>query len=90
MGIHVNIGAAKTQLSKLIQASLDGQDVFIDKAGTPLVRIIPADGTLSIGERRALFFGAWQGLIPDLDWEAPAFSDADWDDLLDSDDDIPG
>ncbi len=88
MGIHVNIGEAKTQLSKLIQASLDGQEVIIDKAGQPLVRIIPADGRLSISEQRRLAFGAWKGLIPDLDWEAPAFTEAEWDEILDADDDL--
>ena len=88
MTLHVNIGEAKTQLSKLIQASLDGQEVFIDKAGEPLVRLVPADGRLSTAERRHLAFGAWQGLIPDLDWEAPTFSDAELDEILDADDNL--
>jgi antitoxin (DNA-binding transcriptional repressor) of toxin-antitoxin stability system len=90
MAIHVNIGEAKTQLSRLIRATLEGQDVFIDKAGQPLVRMIPADGRASIAERRHLFFGAWKGLIPDLDWEAPAYTAEEWDEILSTDDNLSG
>ena len=41
MTIHVNIGAAKAQLSKLISASLRGEEVVIDHDGRPQVRLIP-------------------------------------------------
>ena len=41
MTIHVNIGAAKAQLSKLIAASLRGEEVVIDHDGKPQVRLIP-------------------------------------------------
>ena len=41
MTIHVNIGKAKAQLSKLISASLRGEEVVIDNDGTPQVRLIP-------------------------------------------------
>lgn len=37
----VNIHAAKTQLSRLIAEVLDGEEVVISKAGTPLVRLVP-------------------------------------------------
>ena len=36
-----NIQQAKNQLSKLIEAVLQGEDVIISKAGKPLVKIIP-------------------------------------------------
>ena len=36
-----NIHEAKTQLSKLIEAVLQGEDVIISKAGKPLVKMIP-------------------------------------------------
>jgi prevent-host-death family protein len=36
-----NIHEAKTQLSKLIEAALTGEDVVISKAGVPVVKIIP-------------------------------------------------
>ncbi len=38
----VNIHAAKTQLSRLIADVLAGEEVVIAKAGTPLVRLVPA------------------------------------------------
>ena len=41
MTIHVNIGAAKAQLSKLISASLRGEEVVIDHDGKPQVRLTP-------------------------------------------------
>ena len=58
--MEVNIHDAKTQLSRLIQRALAGEDVTIAKAGTPLVRLIPigvnqpvlgsARGTITMAE----------------------------------------
>jgi prevent-host-death family protein len=39
----VNIHEAKSQLSRLIEAVLSGEEVVIAKAGTPLVRLISVD-----------------------------------------------
>ena len=36
-----NIHEAKTQLSKLIESALAGEEIIIAKAGKPLVRLIP-------------------------------------------------
>jgi prevent-host-death family protein len=54
MTIHVNIGEAKAQLSKLIAASLRGEDVVIDHAGEPKVRLTPVAEVMEIdrAERR--------------------------------------
>jgi antitoxin (DNA-binding transcriptional repressor) of toxin-antitoxin stability system len=41
MTIHVNIGKAKSNLSKLIAASLRGEEVVIDHDGVPQVRLTP-------------------------------------------------
>ncbi len=41
MTIHVNIGEAKAKLSKLIAASMRGEEVVIDHAGKPRVKLIP-------------------------------------------------
>jgi prevent-host-death family protein len=41
MTITVNIHEAKTQLSKLIQRALSGEDVVIAKDGQPVVRLTP-------------------------------------------------
>ena len=37
----VNMHEAKTQLSKLVEAALAGEDVVIAKAGKPAVRLVP-------------------------------------------------
>ena len=37
----VNMHEAKTQLSKLVEAALAGEDVVIAKAGKPVVRLVP-------------------------------------------------
>lgn len=37
----VNIHAAKTQLSRLIERTLAGEDVVIAKAGAPLAQLVP-------------------------------------------------
>jgi prevent-host-death family protein len=65
MTIHVNIGEAKAQLSKLISASLRGEEVVIDNAGKPQVRLIPVEGArvltkAEIGERRRAAFGLYR------------------------------
>jgi prevent-host-death family protein len=53
MTIHVNIGKAKANLSKLISASLRGEEVVIDHDGKPQVRLIPvADATAVDREAR--------------------------------------
>jgi prevent-host-death family protein len=41
MTIHVNIGEAKTRLSELVAAALRGEEVVLDKAGDPQVRLVP-------------------------------------------------
>lgn len=37
----VNMHEAKTRLSALVNAVLDGEEVVIAKAGNPLVRLVP-------------------------------------------------
>jgi prevent-host-death family protein len=39
----VNIHEAKSQLSRLIEAAVSGEEVVIAKAGTPLVRLVSVD-----------------------------------------------
>lgn len=38
---QANLYAAKAQLSELVQAALDGEEVWIARAGRPLVRLVP-------------------------------------------------
>jgi len=64
MTIHVNIGQAKTRLSELIAAALRGEDVVLDKAGEPQVKLVPvADAERArrqqLAAKRAAALGIW-------------------------------
>jgi prevent-host-death family protein len=54
----VNIHAAKTHLSRLVDEAAAGADIVIAKAGKPMVRLVPV---VSRGRRRG--FGAMKGRI---------------------------
>lgn len=41
MTIHVNIGEAKTRFSELVAAALRGEEVIVQKAGVPALRLTP-------------------------------------------------
>jgi prevent-host-death family protein len=53
MTIHVNIGEAKTRLSQLVAAALRGEEVVLQKAGQPQVRLVPVEDA-SRAEREAI------------------------------------
>ena len=63
---------AKTQLSKLIVAALEGQEVVIARGATPVVRLTPVNPV-----QRKSAFGALAGQI--------SFSDSFFDPLPDQD-----
>ena len=47
---QVTIHAAKTHLSKLIEAALSGEEVVIAKGRTPLIRLVPVvRGAFQVG-----------------------------------------
>jgi len=46
--VQVTIHAAKSQLSKLIEAALAGEDVVIARGAAPVVRIVPADWPIPV------------------------------------------
>ncbi|WP_375392465.1 type II toxin-antitoxin system Phd/YefM family antitoxin [uncultured Sphingomonas sp.] len=52
MTIHVNIGDAKTRLSELVAAAVRGEEVVLDKAGTPQVRLTPVSQASDIARAR--------------------------------------
>ncbi len=43
MGV-INVHAAKTQLSRLLDAAAAGEEVIIAKAGKPVARLVPLTG----------------------------------------------
>ena len=66
MGIHVNIGEAKTRLSELVAASLRGEEVVLAKAGHPVARIVAIDDAAALAKEvakaeRAAKWDAWIG-----------------------------
>jgi prevent-host-death family protein len=63
----VNMLDAKNQLSKLVKAALDGEDVIIANHGKPMVRLVKlADQPKTRG------YGAWKGLVKMADdWDSP-------------------
>ena len=58
--LQVNIHEAKTQLSKLIQAALNGKEVIIARGNKPVIRleVLPeARGKRVIGNAKGLVLG---------------------------------
>ncbi len=60
----MNIHEAKTQLSRLINRAVAGEEIVIGRAGEPLVKLVPY--RLEAGPRRG---GQWQGRV----WMAEDF-----------------
>ncbi len=81
MTIHVNIGEAKTRLSKLIAAALRGEEIVVDKDGKPQVRLVPVQSASEeerrrIAAKRRAFFGSWADAFKGYDPEiGPAMTD---------------
>jgi antitoxin (DNA-binding transcriptional repressor) of toxin-antitoxin stability system len=64
MTIHVNIGEAKTQLSKLVAAAVRGEEIILQKAGIPQARILGLPEAeearrAEIAAKRKAAFGIW-------------------------------
>jgi antitoxin (DNA-binding transcriptional repressor) of toxin-antitoxin stability system len=81
MTIHVNIGAAKTQLSKLIRAALRGEEVVLDRDGKPQVRLVPVPEAKGaererLAAKRRAFFGSWAKAFEGYDTDiGPSMTD---------------
>lgn len=54
----VNLHAAKTHLSRLVDEAAAGEEIVIAKAGKPMVRLVPF-----VAKRRRTGFGADKGKI---------------------------
>lgn len=65
MSINVNIGEAKDRLSELVAAALRGEDVVLQRAGQPKVRLVPVEDAdwaekVAIAKRRTAAFGMFK------------------------------
>ncbi len=66
--MQVNMLEAKNQLSKLVKAALDGEDVIIANHGKPVVRLVKL-----ANPPKTRGYGAWKHLPPPADdWDSPA------------------
>jgi prevent-host-death family protein len=75
MADPVNMHEAKTELSKLVERALAGEDVVIARAGVPVVRLVPV---ARLGQR---VLGQWRGKVKmaaDFDAALPDEVLADW------------
>jgi prevent-host-death family protein len=75
MADPVNMHEAKTELSKLVERALAGEDVVIARAGVPVVRLVPVARS---GQR---VLGQWRGKVKmanDFDAPLPDEVLADW------------
>jgi prevent-host-death family protein len=71
MASPVNMHEAKTELSRLVERALSGEDVVIARAGVPVVRLVPIAAQ---GKRK---LGQWAGRVKMADdFDAP-LSDED-------------
>jgi prevent-host-death family protein len=63
----VNLHAAKTHLSRLVDKAMAGEDVVIAKAGKPMVRLVPVQA-----KHRRTGFGTLKGQLRiSEDFDAP-------------------
>lgn len=65
----VNIHAAKTHLSRLVDAAAAGQEIIIARAGQPVARLVPLAGAVE-APRRTLGILAGRLQVP-ADFDAP-------------------
>jgi prevent-host-death family protein len=86
MTIYVNMHEAKSRLSELVAAALQGEEVILQKAGVPQARIVPTNPVAPskdeiIAKRKALFgsvpavravnFGPGTKIVEDADLDGP-------------------
>lgn len=76
MTIHVNIGEAKARLSQLVEAALKGQDVILQKAGVPKLKLVPIEDAeraerQAVARRRMANIGKHRDKYRDIDLTVP-------------------
>jgi len=70
----INIHAAKTQLSRLVDAAAAGQEIVIARAGKPVARLMPLAPQQPHPPKRVLGILAGQLNVP-ADFDAPLSDD---------------
>jgi prevent-host-death family protein len=70
--MQLNMLEAKTQLSKLVEAAMQGEEVIIANRGKPMVRLVKAE--LPAKKR---VWGQWEGLMTDEEVDRAFTPEAD-------------
>ncbi|HET9126293.1 MAG TPA: type II toxin-antitoxin system prevent-host-death family antitoxin [Solirubrobacteraceae bacterium] len=79
--MRVNVGQAKTELSKLLARVEAGEDIEIARDGVPVARLVPIDSAVGPGARFLAARGSLAGQIALADdFE---FTEQEIDELLD-------
>lgn len=78
MATIVNMHQAKSQLSKLVEKALAGEEVIVARAGKPAVKLVPCEAAAENKDKGLRPIGGLEGKI----WMAPDFNDPLPDDLL--------
>lgn len=63
----INIHAAKTHLSQLVEKAAKGEEVVIAKAGKPLVKLVRLDESPAAPPRRIGFLAGSGAIVPAAD-----------------------
>jgi prevent-host-death family protein len=71
--IHRSVTEAKAQLSSLIEAVLNGEEVIIDRAGIPVVRLMAMPKVVRTREAGGLSDEFW--ISPDFNSTDPELED---------------
>jgi prevent-host-death family protein len=74
MGRQVNIHAAKTNFSKLVDEVLAGGEVTIAKAGKPVLRLVRIEEELAVPRK----LGFAKHLLTEQEWDWLENSDAEF------------
>ncbi len=69
----INIQAAKTHLSRIVDNVVDGEEIVLAKSGKPLVKLVPYDTPRK---------PRTPGLLAGQGWESPDAWDAEADPLM--------
>lgn len=72
MATQVNVHEAKTHLSALLQRVLDGEEIIIARAGTPVARLVPLAPADRVGRQPG---GRAGGMTMAADFDEPLPAD---------------
>lgn len=79
--MQVNVGQAKTNLSKLLARVEEGEEVIIARDGKVVAKLVKADAEQTPGEWWDSIRGAWAGRA-EIDWDNFEFTEEEIEELF--------